>query len=99
MSYFKVFLELPQPATAAQLQARLRELHPERPTPSMQNIRAALAYLCKSGKLRRVGHGKYQAIADNRADILTLIMENNELKAKVKLLTDAIALASKEAQS
>lgn len=96
MKYYKLLASFDSPATATDVLERAREHSPTLHRSTLPRIRAALAYMVKTGKARRVGNGKYEAIrTKDNSDVLRLVIENNQLKEQLRTMSRAFALAQK----
>jgi hypothetical protein len=88
MFYFQVLTQLNSPATAEDVFQKAKAIAPEK-VKNLQTVRAALAYLVRTDRAIRVGHGRYEAIKTNEEDIVKLATENQRLRERLRTLAKA----------
>ncbi len=88
MLYFKALTQINPPATAKQVFDKAKEMAPHK-TRDLQTVRAALAYLVRTNRAIRVGHGQYQAIQTNENEVIKLVAENQRLRERLRTLAKA----------
>lgn len=94
MGYFKVLAGFKDPATAKEVYDKALAEFPSLMPKNVQVVRAALAYLVRTGKARRIGHGKYSAVTTDRDQMLKMVMEVNQLRDKLSIISKAIYIAN-----
>lgn len=88
MFYFQVLTQFNSPATAEDVFQKAKAMAPEK-VKNLQTVRAALAYLVRTDRAIRVGHGRYEAIKTNEEDIVKLATENQRLRERLRTLSKA----------
>lgn len=88
MFYFQVLTQLNSPSTAQQVYEKAKEIAPNK-VKNLQSVRAALAYLVRTNRAIRIGHGQYEAIRTNENEVIKLVAENQRLREKLRTLSKA----------
>lgn len=94
MLYHKALLALTTPATVDEIQAKATEMFPGQVSSNIKTIRAALSYLIKTKRAKRVSRGRYVGIKVDASmeAVMRLMAENQRLREELATLARAITI-------
>lgn len=91
MLYYRLLSTFNYPATAQDVHELAKKNAPDKVS-NIQTVRAALAYLVKTNRAVRVGHGRYEAVRTNEEEVIKLIAENRNLRERLRIFEKAFMI-------
>lgn len=91
MLYYRLLSNFNYPATAQDVHELAKKEAPDK-AGNIQTVRAALAYLVKTNRAIRVGHGRYEAVKTHEDEVIKLLAENRKLRERLRVFEKAFMI-------